>query len=124
MSNPIPNSRAQPLTTGPMAIGMNLESVVDWSPAWTFTDVFKASRPWIAHTFNTQTWATTWDATVAPPLDLDAHGNVLSLQTWTQNGVTMKQFAGTLMFCDVDYPAGIYLAEWDGTGGHLKGNLG
>ncbi|MEY3204736.1 MAG: hypothetical protein RLZZ21_1067, partial [Planctomycetota bacterium] len=41
--------------TGHMAVGMNLENVVDWSPAWTFTDAFKASRPWISHAFNTQT---------------------------------------------------------------------
>jgi len=32
-------------TSGHMAVGMNLENVVDWSPAWTFTDAFKASRP-------------------------------------------------------------------------------
>jgi hypothetical protein len=104
--------------TGHMAIGMNLENVVDWSPAWTFTDAFKASRPWISHAFNTQTWGTTWDATTAPTLDLDANGNVRSLKTWTQNGVQMKQFAGTLMFHSLGggYAGGTYRAEWDGTG--------
>ena len=25
----------------PMQVGMNVESVVDWSPAWTFTDAGK-----------------------------------------------------------------------------------
>ncbi|MGB8854466.1 MAG: Calx-beta domain-containing protein [Pirellulales bacterium] len=104
--------------TGHMAIGMNLENVVDWSPAWTFTDAFKASRPWISHAFNTQTWGTTWDAAAAPTLDLDANGNVRSLKTWTQNGVQMKQFAGTLMFNAIGggYAGGTYRAEWDGTG--------
>ncbi len=104
--------------TGRMAVGMNLENVVDWSPAWTFTDAFKASRPWISHAFNTQTWGTTWDAAAAPTLDLDANGNVRSLKTWTQNGVPMKQFAGTLMFNSLDggYAGGTYRAEWDGTG--------
>jgi hypothetical protein len=104
--------------TGHMAVGMNLENVVDWSPAWTFTDAFKASRPWISHAFNTQTWGTTWDPTAAPTLDVDANGNVRSLKTWTQNGVTMRQFAGTLMFNSLGgaYAGGTYRAEWDGTG--------
>lgn len=104
--------------TGRMAVGMNLENVVDWSPAWTFTDAFKASRPWISQTFNTQTWGTTWDAAAAPTLNLDADGNVRSLQTWTQNGVQMRQFAGTLMFNSLggSYAGGTYRAEWDGTG--------
>jgi hypothetical protein len=105
-------------TTGAMAVGMNLENIVDWSPAWTFIDAFQASRPWISHTFNTQTWNTTWDPAVAPLLDLDADGNVRSLQSWTANGVPMRQFAGTLMFRDLEggYPGGTYQAEWDGTG--------
>jgi hypothetical protein len=104
--------------TGQMAVGMNLENVVDWSPAWTFTDAFKASRPWISQTFNTQTWGTTWDAAAAPTLDLDADGNVRLLQTWTQNGVQIRQFAGTLIFNSLGggYAGGTYRAEWDGTG--------
>ncbi|MFM9059323.1 MAG: Calx-beta domain-containing protein [Planctomycetaceae bacterium] len=106
------------IDTGHMAVGMNLESVVDWSPAWTFTDAFKASRPWISHAFNPDTWGTTWDASQAPTLDLDANGNVRSLKTWTQNGVQMRQFAGTLMFNSLGgaYAGGTYRAEWDGTG--------
>ena len=104
--------------SGHMAVGMNLENVVDWSPAWTFTDAFKASRPWISHAFNTSTWGTSWNPADAPTLDLDANGNVRSLKTWTQNGVTMKQFAGTLMFRGLGggYAGGTYRAEWDGTG--------
>jgi hypothetical protein len=104
--------------TGHMAVGMNLENVVDWSPAWTFTDAFKASRPWISHAFNTQTWATSWDPAAAPVLDLDADGDVRSLKTWTQGGVTMRQFAGTLLFRGLGggYAGGTYRAEWDGTG--------
>jgi VCBS repeat-containing protein len=104
--------------TGRMTVGMNLENVVDWSPAWTFTDAFKASRPWISHAFNPQTWSTTWDPAQAPPLDIDANGNVRSLKTWMQNGVQMKQYAGTLMFDALagEYAAGTYHAQWDGTG--------
>lgn len=101
-----------------LAVGMNLENVVDWSPAWTFTDAFKASRPWISHSFNPQNRQTTWDPAQAPGLDLDADGNILSLKTWTANGVRMQQYAGTLMFNSLggDYAGGNYRAEWDGTG--------
>jgi hypothetical protein len=102
-----------------MGVGINLENVVDWSPAWTFTDAFKASRPWISHAFNTATWATSWDERDAPPLALDADGNVTRLATWTNaSGQTMQQRAGTLMFRGLGggYAAGTYRAEWDGDG--------
>ena len=104
---------------GHMAIGMNLENVVDWSPAWTFTDAFKASRPWIVHAVNTVTGEMIWDVGDSHPLALDADGNVTALATWTNAaGQTMRQMAGTLMFRDVagGHPAGVYRAEWDGTG--------
>ncbi len=114
----VPVVPAGALSVDRMTVGMNLENVVDWSPAWTFTDAFKASRPWISHAFNSQTWSTTWDEASAPLLDLDADGNVRSLKTWTRNGVAMKQYAGTLMFDALDggYAGGTYHAEWDGTG--------
>jgi hypothetical protein len=102
-----------------MAVGMNLENVVDWSPAWTFTDALKASRPWIAQAVNTATGETIWDTGAARPLALDANGNVASLATWTDDaGQTIRQMAGTLMFREIAgaYPAGVYRAEWDGTG--------
>jgi hypothetical protein len=104
---------------GHMAVGMNLENIVDWSPAWTFTDAFQASRPWIPQAVNTVTGETIWDTGSARPLALDAHGNVASLATWTNAaGQAMRQMAGTLMFRELDgaYPAGVYRAEWDGTG--------
>ena len=104
---------------GHMAVGMNLENVVDWSPAWTFTDAFQASRPWISQAFNTATWNTSWDAADAPLLSLDSRGNPTSLATWENAaGETMKQVAGTLMFRSLGggYPGGVYRAEWDGTG--------
>jgi len=104
---------------GRMAVGMNLENVVDWSPAWTFTDAFKASRPWISQAFDTATWSTSWDPADAPPLALDADGNVTALASWTnQAGQGMRQLAATLMFRSLGggYPGGRYRAEWDGTG--------
>ncbi|MFM7138220.1 MAG: Calx-beta domain-containing protein [Planctomycetota bacterium] len=103
---------------GRMAVGMNLENVVDWSPAWTFADAFQASRPWIAHAVDLDTGGLLWDVGDSRPLDLDAAGNVASLATWTEAGRTLRHAAGTLMFRDIGgaYPSGTYRAEWSGTG--------
>ena len=60
--------------TGHMRVGMNLESVVDWSPAWTFTDVFQASRGWITHGVNTATGQMTWDIGQTNPVAVDSNG--------------------------------------------------
>ncbi|MBM4096807.1 MAG: hypothetical protein FJ261_08540 [Planctomycetes bacterium] len=102
-----------------MAVGMNIENIVDWSPAWTFTDVFQASRGWITHAVNTATGQTTWDVGATNPVRVDANGNVTRLETFTNAaGQTMRQMAGTLMFREIGgaYPAGTYRAEWTGTG--------
>jgi Ca2+-binding RTX toxin-like protein len=108
------------LTTAarPMAVGMNLEAIVDWSPAWTFTDAFQASRPWINQVFNTATWGTSWDDPASPLLDVAPDGTIRSLRRWSENGVERRQQAATLMFRDIGgaYPAGRYVAEWDGNG--------
>jgi len=103
---------------GRMTVGMNLENVVDWSPAWTFTDAFQASRPWIAHAVDLGTGGLIWDVGDSRPLDLDEAGNVASLATWTEGGRTLRHAAGTLIFREIGgaYPAGIYRAEWSGTG--------
>ncbi len=103
---------------GHMAVGMNLENVVDWSPAWTFTDAFQASRPWIAQAIDLSTGGLTWDVGGARPLTLDADGNVAALETWSEGGRTLSQAAGTLMFRELGgaYAAGTYRAEWLGTG--------
>jgi hypothetical protein len=111
--------RSMMAADGHMRIGMNLENVVDWSPAWTFADVFQASRGWIAHAVNTVTGETFWDVGETRPIAVDADGNPTRLATWTNAaGQTMRQMAGTLMFREIGgrYPGGVYRAEWDGTG--------
>lgn len=98
-------------------IGMNLESVVDWSSAWTFTDAFKASRPWISHAYNTVTGQESWEGGGA--VHVDAKGWPTQLNYWNNNqNQLMEQRLGTLMFRDIGtaYPAGTYRAEWQGTG--------
>ena len=105
--------------TGHMAIGMNLENIVDWSPAWTFTDAFQASRGWITHAVDTATGQMTWDVGQTNPVRADGNGNVTGLATFTNAaGRTMRQMAGTLMFRELNgaYPGGTYRAEWEGTG--------
>ena len=103
---------------GRMTLGMNLENVVDWSPAWVFTDAFRASRPWIAHAIDLDSGGLVWDVGGSRPLDLDDDGDVVSLATWTEGGRTLRHAAGTLMFRELGgaYPAGTYRAEWSGTG--------
>jgi hypothetical protein len=102
-----------------MQVGMNLENIVDWSPAWTFTDVFQASRGWIAQEVNTATGEVTWDVGATNPVRVDANGTPTMLTSRVNgSGQTLRQMAGTLMFRDIDggYPGGTYRAEWDGTG--------
>lgn len=103
---------------GRMAVGMNLENVVDWSPAWVFTDAIQASRPWIAHAVDLDTGGLIWDVGESRPLDLNGEGEVASLATWTDGGRRLRHAAGTLMFREIGgaYPAGTYRAEWAGTG--------
>jgi len=101
---------------GELRIGMNLESVVDWSPAWTFTDAFKTSRPWISHAYNTATFSESWEG--GGPITVDAKGWPTQLNQFTNaQGQRIEQRLGTLMFRDIgtSYPAGTYRAEWEGT---------
>jgi hypothetical protein len=103
----------------PLRVGMNLENVVDWSPAWVFKDAFQASRGWITHAIDATTGGmTAWDVGDAHPVAVDARGVPTALATWTEGGRTLRQAAGTLLFRDVagGYPGGRYRAEWDGSG--------
>ncbi|MFM8283902.1 MAG: FG-GAP repeat domain-containing protein [Planctomycetaceae bacterium] len=103
----------------PMRVGMNLENIVDWSPAWVFRDAFLASRGWITHAVDTATGGmAAWDVGATRPVAVDSRGVPTELTTWVENGRTLRQAAGTLLFRDVagGYPAGRWRAEWDGTG--------
>ena len=100
-----------------MSIGMNLESVVDWSPAWVFTDAFKTSRPWISHAYNTATGGMTWEG--GGTVQVDARGWPTQLNQFRNaQGELIHQRLGTLMFRDIGtaYPTGVYRAEWEGMG--------
>src|SRR5690348_14633493 len=42
------------------AVGMNLDTVVDYGAAWTFTDAFQSSRDWFTMSYNTATGVESW----------------------------------------------------------------
>lgn len=99
-------------------VGMNLDRIVDYSPAWTFTDAFQSSRSWISYSYNTATGATT-ASPPGTPIAVDAHGWPTQLSESTDaQGRRIQQRLGTMMFDSIDgrYPAGVYRAEWRGEG--------
>ena len=99
------------------ALGMNLDQVVDYSAAWTFTDAFKASRDWFTMSYNTATGVESWSGGGTPVVD--AKGWPTELKSWTNElGQTVQQRLATLMFREINghYPGGVYRAQWRGTG--------
>jgi hypothetical protein len=97
---------------------MNLDGVVDFNPAWMFTDAFLGSRDWISHAYNTNTRQQTWDG--GGTINVSAQGWPTHLNQFTDaNGQPIQQRLGTLMLdgrgVAGHYPAGTYRAEWTGT---------
>ncbi len=111
-ANPDPPTRTR--------IGMNLSGAVDWDPAWIFRDAFQRARPWGAIAYNPATGDSGWQFSTGegPAINVDEHGWVTSLPTWTHsNGTVYQQQATTVIFTDeARQPAGIYRAEWEGNG--------
>ncbi|QDT08781.1 LamG-like jellyroll fold domain-containing protein [Planctomycetes bacterium K23_9] len=106
----------RPLAADP-AIGVNLDPIVDFSTAWTFTDVFKTSRPWLSHAFNTVTQQESFSG--GGEVQVDENGWPVALNEFVNDdGHLIQQRISTLMFRDIGdkYPAGIYRAEWQGSG--------
>ncbi|MFZ4681494.1 MAG: hypothetical protein ACOYMS_03240 [Terrimicrobiaceae bacterium] len=93
------------LASAPAQVGVNLDFLTDWSPAWTFVDGFKHARTWLPQrTGGTHPWDT------GESLDLAADGNVRSLKP--------GQAAAALLFWDLQghFPAGEYTCLFDGRG--------
>ena len=98
-------------------IGVNVDPVVDYGTAWTFTDAFISSRPWISHGYNTVTGVESFNG--GGEVHIDANGWPTKLNVFVNDrGETIQQRLGTLMFRDIGdkYPEGTYRAEWQGTG--------
>ncbi|MDF1745712.1 MAG: Calx-beta domain-containing protein [Gimesia sp.] len=103
-----------------LAVGMNLERHVDWGSAWIFKDAFLRARPWGALAYNPLTGAQMWQyqAGDGPAIQVDEQGWIAELPTWVAaDGIEYQQIAQSVIFTGaVEQPAGIYRAEWDGTG--------
>ncbi len=100
-----------------MGIGMNLEWVQDYSPAWTFKDVFLCSRSWQSLGYNVDTRVLSFGT--GGDVQVDSHGWPTALNDFTNaQGQHIQQQLGTLMFDALNgaYPGGTYRAEWQGTG--------
>jgi hypothetical protein len=85
------------------ALGINLAGPADWNTELPFIDVFRLSRAWISQERG-QGWGK------GPPLDLDEHGWVRSLQP--------NCFAETPL-CTIEgghYPSGDWTILWEGNG--------
>ncbi|MDQ3029595.1 MAG: hypothetical protein M3R09_06105, partial [Actinomycetota bacterium] len=99
------------------ALGMNLDQVVDYGAAWTFTDAFKSSRDWMTLSYNTATGVESFEG--GGTASVDAKGWPVELKSWTNEvGQTVRQRLATLMYRSIggNYPAGTYRAQWRGTG--------
>lgn len=88
------------------ALGTNLTQVADYNREWPFVDAFKTARPWIS-----QQQGSSWGQ--GPPLQLDSHGWITSLQPGA--------YAETIMYDNAianqaDYPVGRYTLLYDGSG--------
>jgi len=98
-------------------MAMNIESITDFSPAWTFKDSFLKARPWFPMNFNTATGQIAID-NVNPP-SLDALGWPTHLERFTNaQGQVIQQYLNSQIFDNLQgrYPGGLYRAEWEGTG--------
>jgi len=97
-----PAASAEP-GPGDARLGINLSGPKDWNTELPFVDVFRFSRTWVSNQQG-QPWGK------GPPLDLDKHGWVKSLQPGCR---------ATTLVCtirDGHYPGGRYTVLYDGRG--------
>lgn len=82
-------------------LGINLSSPADWGTELPFVDIFRFSRAWISMQEGAD-WG------MGPPLDLDEHGWVKSLDAGC--------WAETVLCSGGHYPEGQYVLLYDGEG--------
>jgi putative intracellular protease/amidase len=98
-----------------MSVGMNLDWITDYAPAWVFKDAFQQSRTWQSQEFNTATRVTNFQSTRS--VRTDANGWPTALDTWTNGvGQLVQQRAVAVMYLGTNgaHPAGVYHARWRG----------
>lgn len=90
------------------SLGTNLFSVVDWTTAFPFIDLFKITRPWYTQTDGS------FDTNQADMLKLDSSGWV---ESFTQNGAPAPfDRVSTVVFTQGQQLDGIYVLDWEGEG--------
>src|SRR5262245_54305034 len=100
-----------------MSVGMNLDGITDYAPAWVFKDAFQQSRSWTSLEFNTVTRQSNFQSTHA--VHTDANGWPTTLDSWTNGqGQLVQQRLVTMVSPGTTcaHPAGVYHAQWRGTG--------
>lgn len=97
-------SKADPQNPGPAqtSLAINLSGPVDWNTELPLVDLFRFARPWIS-----QEEGKPWGQ--GPALDLDASGWVRRLAPNAYAETFLTSF-------ERHYPAGDYVAKWDGDG--------
>lgn len=88
---------------GKARLGINLAEARDWNTALPFVDLFRLSRKWISQQQGKRFGK-------GPPLDLDEHGWVKSLQPGCRADTALCSMRGG------HYPSGRYTILYDGKG--------
>lgn len=96
-----------------MAVGNNLDGVVDWSTAWPFADVFKRTRTWMTRNLD---GSGAWDSGYSSLIPVDTNGWPTGVP-FTVNGT--NQMVHTILV-NLDEP-GTYNLIYQGTGNLLFG---
>lgn len=89
-------------------LGINLNSINDWSTQFPFLDVFKSARKWITQTDSE------WDTNEYDRLDLDENGWVKSLSS--PGGSAKYTKVRTIVNVTKYAPGGKYIVLYDGEG--------
>lgn len=99
-----------------MEVGMNLDWITDYAPAWIFKDAMLQSRQWLSQEMNTVTRAI---GNSTMPVQVDANGWPTQLGSYTnaQGQLVTQRLLGVVYnSTNAAHPAGIYHAQWRGTG--------
>src|SRR5262249_9576705 len=97
-----------------MEVGMNLDWITDYAPAWVFKDAMLQSRQWLSQEINTVTRGI---ANSTMPVDVDANGWPMRLNSFTnaQGQLVTQRLLGVVYnTTNAAHPAGIYHAFWRG----------
>lgn len=108
IGNPVTLAQRTNLPNSVSPLGVNLNSINDWSTQFPFLDVFKSARKWITQTEKE------WDTNEYNLLDLDSNGWVKSLPS--PGGSAKYTRVRTLFNVTQHAPGNQYVVLYDGEG--------